>query len=116
MLFDRTTELWANTLEQRLTREGKPPDNFIPGCFPDSTALGPIINKYRAMLEVQNTPFPSYGSGLGPIKRLWRFLIHQEGVQCMFIRYIFGKSRPSGSSIRGGETVEEGSRRGGEVF
>ena len=96
-----------------MTREGKPPDNFIPGCFPDSTAVGPIINKYRAMLEVQNTPFPSYGSGLGPIKRLWRFLIHQEGVQCMFIRYIFGKSRPAGSSIRGGETVDEGSRRGG---
>ena len=114
-MFDRTTELWANTLEQRLTQEGKPPDNFIPGCFPDSTAVGPIINKYRAMLEVQNTPFPSYGSGLGPIKRLWRFLIHQEAVQCMFIRYIFGKSRPADSSLRGGETLDEGSRRGGEV-
>ena len=112
MCVDRTTELWAITLEQRLTREGKPPDNFIPGCFPDSTAVGPIINKYRAMLEVQNTPFPSYGSGLGPIKRLWRFLIHQEAVQCMFIRYIFGKSKPSGGSIRGGgtEAFEEGSR------
>ena len=64
------------------------------------------------MLEVQNTPFPTYGSGLGPIKRLWRFLIHQEAVQCMFIRYIFGKSKPAGGSIRGGgtEAFEEGSR------
>ena len=56
------------------------------------------------MLEVQNTPFPTSGSGLGPIKRLWRFLIHQEAVQCMFIRYIFGKSKPAGGSIRGGGT------------
>merc|ERR1719500_2372125 len=32
----------------------------------------------------------------------------------MFIRYIFGKSRPADSSLRGGETLDEGSRRGGE--
>jgi len=102
----RTTERWANIIVERLMRDGKPPDNFIPGCFSDSTATGPIINKYRAMLEPHNTPFPSVGSGLGPIKRLWRFLVHQEPVQCIFIRYIFGKSKPAGSGSSAREVVE----------
>ena len=96
----RTTERWSDVIIERLMKDGKPPDNFIPGCFADSTATGPLINKYRAMLEPQNNPFPSIGSGLGPIKRLWRFLIHQESVQCLFIRYIFGKSKAPGSMNR----------------
>ena len=97
----RTTERWSSLLNERLMKDGKPPDNFIPGCFPDSSATGPKINKYRAMLEPQNNPFPSIGTGLGPIKRLWRFLVHQEQVQCIFIRFIFGKSKPinTGSNI-----------------
>ena len=90
----RTTERWSHLIIERLMKDGKPPDNFIPGCFPDSTATGPKINKYKAMLEPHNNPFPSIGVGLGPIKRLWRFLVHQEPVQCIFIRYIFGKSKP----------------------
>ena len=96
----RTTEWWSDVIIERLMKDGKPPDNFIPGCFADSTATGPLINKYRAMLEPQNNPFPSIGSGLGPIKRLWRFLIHQETVQCLFIRYIFGKSKPPGPAAK----------------
>ena len=96
----RTTERWSDVIIERLMKDGKPPDNFIPGCFADSTATGPLINKYRAMLEPQNNPFLSIGSGLGPIKRLWRFLIHQESVQCLFIRYIFGKSKAPGPTTR----------------
>ena len=107
----RTTEQWSHVIIERLMKDGKPPDNFIPGCFSDSTATGPIINKYKAMLEPQNTPFPSVGSGLGPIKRLWRYLVHQEAVQCIFIRYIFGKSKPAGTVTglgRAGLDKEEG--------
>jgi hypothetical protein len=77
----------------RLNRDGKPPDNFLSGCFPDPAAGGALINKYRSMLEPHNTPFAAKGHGLGPIKRLWRYLVHQERVQPIFIRYIFGKSR-----------------------
>ena len=51
------------------------------------------------MLEPQNTPFASKGRGLGPIKRLWRHLVHQEMVQPIFIRFIFGKSRKSSSML-----------------
>ena len=117
----RTTERWAASLKDRLMRDGKPPENFIPGCFADSTASGALINKYRAMLEPQNTPFPAIGSGLGPIKRLWRFLVHQEPVQSIFIRYIFGKSKSAGSTYGGAgrphperEEGEVGSRLGEE--
>eukprot|EP00090_Calanus_glacialis_P031935 TRINITY_DN5300_c0_g1_i1.p1 TRINITY_DN5300_c0_g1~~TRINITY_DN5300_c0_g1_i1.p1 ORF type:complete len:2845 (+),score=1055.83 TRINITY_DN5300_c0_g1_i1:272-8536(+) len=111
----RTTEHWSNIIVERLMRDGRPPDNFIPGCFSDSTATGPIINKYRAMLEPQNTPFPPVGSGLGPIKRLWKFLVHQEPVQCIFIRYIFGKSKPAGSGSSAREMMDgDGASRVGD--
>ena len=82
----RTTEKWAQAVTERLMLDGKPPDNFIPGCYPDPAATGPLVNKYKAMLEIQNTPFPTKGRGLQPIKRLWRYLVHQECVQPIFIR------------------------------
>ena len=107
----RTTEKWAQVVTERLMRDGKPPDNFIPGCFPDSTATGPLINKYKAMLEPHNTPFPAKGKGLGPIKRMWGYLVHQECVQPIFIRYIFGKSRKV-SDILPRFDEKEGSRAG----
>jgi hypothetical protein len=89
----RISEKWSKMVVDRLNRDGKPPDNFISGCFPDPAAGGALINKYRSMLEPHNTPFAAKGHGLGPIKRLWRYLVHQERVQPIFIRYIFGKSR-----------------------
>ena len=107
----RTTEKWAQVVTERLMRDGKPPDNFIPGCFPDSTATGPLINKYKAMLEPQNTPFPAKGRGLGSIKRMWAYLVHQECVQPIFIRYIFGKSRKVSEVLPRFED-QEGSRAG----
>ena len=107
----RTTEKWAQVVTDRLMRDGKPPDNFIPGCFPDPNASGPLINKYKAMLEVGNTPFSAKGRGLRSIKRLWRFLVNQEAVQPIFIRYIFGKSRKT-SDIRARTEEREGSRNG----
>jgi hypothetical protein len=101
----RISEKWTKIVTERLNRDGKPPDNFIMGCFPDAQAQGPLINKYRSMLEPQNTPFAAKGHGLGPIKRLWRYLVHQERVQPIFIRYIFGKSRKTtadAAAARGG--------------
>lgn len=108
----RTTEKWAQAVTERLMQDGKPPDNYIPGCFPDPTSTGPLVNKYKAMLEAQNTPFPSKGRGLKPIKRLWRYLVHQECIQPIFIRYIFGKSRKSSVYMPGSvaEDRESGSR------
>ena len=63
--------------------------------FVDSNATGPAINKYRGMIEPQNTPFKPNGHGLGPIKRLWMFLVRQECIQNFFIKFIFGrKAKP----------------------
>ena len=47
------------------------------------------------MIEPQNTPFKPNGHGLGPIKRLWMFLVRQECIQNFFIKFIFGrKAKP----------------------
>jgi len=110
----RTTEKWAQAVTERLMLDGKPPDNFIPGCYPDPAATGPLVNKYKAMLEIQNTPFPTKGRGLLPIKRLWRYLVHQECVQPIFIRYIFGKSRKSSTYLPGGAEERETASRNGD--
>ena len=36
------------------------------------------------------------GHGLGPIKRLWQYLVRQESVQKHFVKFIFGKSNVKG--------------------
>ena len=60
-----------------------------------SSATGPAITKYRGLFEPQNTPFRQNGHGLGPIKRLWMFLVRQECIQNFFIKFIFGrKAKP----------------------
>jgi hypothetical protein len=112
----RITEKWSKMVTERLNRDGKPPDNFIVGCFPDPNAQGALINKYRSMLEPQNTPFAAKGHGLGAIKRLWRYLVHQERVQPIFIRYIFGKSRKTydTSGVKGGASAEDSVSRADE--
>jgi len=47
------------------------------------------------------------------IKRLWKYLVHQESVQPIFIRYIFGKSRKISISQMRMEDRE--SRNGDEI-
>lgn len=37
------------------------------------------------------------GHGLGPIKRLWQYLVRQESVQKIFVKYIFGRKPKSTS-------------------
>jgi len=91
----KMTETWKESVMESLLSFNCAPDNFIPGCFADSNATGPAINKYRGMIEPQNTPFKPNGHGLGPIKRLWMFLVRQECIQNFFIKFIFGrKAKP----------------------
>jgi hypothetical protein len=42
--------------------------------------------------------FRTSGHGLGPIKRLWQYLVRQESVQKIFVKYIFGRKPKSTSS------------------
>lgn len=46
----------------------------------------------RQLLEPQNTPFCNR-KGASAAKRLWNNLVHQESVQDIFIRAVFGKRR-----------------------
>lgn len=58
----------------------------------ETSAKGPAIHKYRTLLEKENTPF-STATAAGPSRRLWNFLVRQEGVQDVFIRAVFGKKK-----------------------
>ncbi len=87
----RMTETWKDSVMQSLLQFGQAPESFIPGCFVDPNATGPAITKYRGLFEPQNTPFRPSGHGLGPIKRLWMYLVRQDRVQNFFIKFIFGR-------------------------
>lgn len=85
------TETWKDSAMESLLAFGQAPESFIPGCFVDPNATGPAITKYRGLFEPQNTPFKTKGHGLGPIKRLWMYLVRQDRVQNFFIKFIFGR-------------------------
>ena len=56
----RMTETWKEYAIESINSFGQAPDDFIPGCFPNPTASGPAIEKYRCLFEPQNTPFRYY--------------------------------------------------------
>ncbi|XP_076252311.1 rabconnectin-3 alpha isoform X2 [Rhynchophorus ferrugineus] len=81
---------WQDNLKRELELRRTPPE-YIPGCFIENTT-GPPLQKYRQLLEPHNTPF-SIKSSAGPARVLWTYLVHQELVQDIFIRAVFGKRR-----------------------
>ncbi|XP_063931709.1 dmX-like protein 2 isoform X3 [Zophobas morio] len=81
---------WQDSLKKELDCRQAPPE-YIPGCFVENTT-GPPIQKYRQLLEPHNTPF-SNKSSASTARRLWTYLVHQEAVQDIFIRAVFGKRR-----------------------
>ncbi|CAH0558785.1 unnamed protein product [Brassicogethes aeneus] len=82
---------WQEQLKKELEVRQAPPE-YIPGCFVESSTSGPAIQKYRQLLEPQNTPF-SNKSSASTARSLWIYLVHQEPVQDIFIRAVFGKRR-----------------------
>ncbi|KAJ8957603.1 hypothetical protein NQ314_006529 [Rhamnusium bicolor] len=90
--FRRLTN-WQESLRKELDVREIPPE-YIPGCFVENTS-GPPIQKYRQLLEPHNTPF-SNKSSASAARNLWTYLVHQEAVQDIFIRAVFGKRRSSG--------------------
>ncbi|XP_018562526.1 dmX-like protein 2 isoform X2 [Anoplophora glabripennis] len=84
---------WQDNLKKELDCR-QTPSEYIPGCFIENTS-GPAIQKYRQLLEPHNTPFSDKSSAC-PARNLWTYLVHQESVQDIFIRAVFGKRRWSG--------------------
>jgi len=102
----KTMEQWEELLQGKLELFAGPPQDYIPGCFPDSTVNGPTILKYKALLEPMNTPFLSNHSAANPAKRLWHFLVQKESLQEIFIRYIFKRKRVSQDEMMRTENEE----------
>lgn len=74
--------------------------NFLPNPYLQSGECspgGPAIGKYKALLELNNTPFRTHNSTSRSAKRLWNYLVRQEIAQPIFIRYIFGKRKILGN-------------------
>lgn len=68
--------------------------HFLPNTYVEpSTTGGPSFFKYKALLELNNTPFRNHNGITKPMKRLWNYLVRQELVQPIFIRYIFGQKK-----------------------
>jgi len=110
----KTMEKWEEILRTQLDLFNGPPEDYIPGCFVDSSVTGPPIQKYKTMTEPANTPFLSSHFSALPAKRLWHYLIRQEPLQDAFIRYIFRKRKQieDDSSGRGADTSDNGSASG----
>ena len=45
------------------------------------------------------------GHGLGPIKRLWMYLVRQDKVQNFFIKFIFGRKAKVLTNLKGINTT-----------
>ncbi|XP_077318349.1 dmX-like protein 1 isoform X1 [Lithobates pipiens] len=90
----KTLQRWEQVLLRRLEIYGGPPQDFITMPSTDEVlSAGPAILRHKALLEPTNTPFKSKHSTTLPVKRLWQYLVKQEGIQETFIRNIFTKKR-----------------------
>ncbi|KAA0714569.1 DmX-like protein 2 [Triplophysa tibetana] len=90
----KTLENWEQIILESMNKFDGPPSNYINTYPTDlSAGGGPAILRHKAMLEPENTPFKSKHHPSFPARRLWHFLVKQEGLQETFIRYIFTKKR-----------------------
>ncbi|KAG8598097.1 hypothetical protein GDO81_002497 [Engystomops pustulosus] len=90
----KTLQRWEQVLLRRLELYEGPPQDFIAiPTAEEALSAGPAILRHKALLEPTNTPFKSKHSSTLPVKRLWQYLVKQEGVQETFIRNIFTKKR-----------------------
>uniref|UniRef100_A0A672GJ05 Dmx-like 2 n=1 Tax=Salarias fasciatus TaxID=181472 RepID=A0A672GJ05_SALFA len=89
----KTLENWEQILLERMNKFDGPPPNYINTYPTDlSAGGGPAILRHKAMLEPDNTPFKCNHQSF-PARRLWHFLVKQEVLQEVLIRYIFTKKR-----------------------
>jgi WD40 repeat protein len=87
----RVLNVWQARVFKELEELAPAPHNFLQNSAVESLG-GPPIHKYRALLDITNTPFPMKKATFG-LRRLWNYLVREECVQDMFIRFVFGKKR-----------------------
>ncbi len=97
----KTLKRWQYSLAFYMNEFTHLPDRFLPNMYVDGEKTsGPVIAKYKSLLETNNTPFRGGGGGSGSSscslkanKRLWNYLVRQRSVQDVFIRYIYAKAK-----------------------
>ncbi|KAK2704911.1 hypothetical protein QYM36_017080, partial [Artemia franciscana] len=90
----RTLSKWEDWFYDRYVSLGCPPPSYMESCATESTFYlqGSGITRYKSILDPINTPFEQR-SETKAIRRLWNYLVHQEAVQEMFIRLVYGSRR-----------------------
>lgn len=98
----RRLSKWQENLKYELDMRPAPSD-YISGCFVENIT-GPPMQKYRQLLEPQNTPFINKSSA-SCARHLWMYLVHQESVRDVFIRSVFGKRRSVSCTLDDGSPI-----------
>lgn len=55
--IQRSLQQWCVWLQKQLDAAGPAPADYIPGCAIENFTTGPPIQKYRSLLNPNNTPF-----------------------------------------------------------
>ncbi|PIK56051.1 putative dmX-like protein 2 [Apostichopus japonicus] len=86
-------EQWQKALMGRLDLFAGPPAEYLQQCYQNPTMSGPSILRYKGLLEPSNTPFTGTSQAVRSVQRYWNFLVRQEAIQDVFIKYIFEKNK-----------------------
>lgn len=89
----KTIVRWQYSLQYYMNEFTNIPSQFLPNMFVDTSRTGTSIQKYKSLLETNNSPFRAGYTSIKAAKRLWNYLVRQPSIQDIFIRYIFGKDR-----------------------
>ncbi|TKR87267.1 hypothetical protein L596_011689 [Steinernema carpocapsae] len=94
----RLLENWVACLENQLdTYPGGCPVSLLSDMSVDTSdplSVG-LLKKYRVLIEPGNTPFESDDNNALPVRRLWAYLVRQEHLMEIFVRFIFGQRTTS---------------------
>ncbi|CAI5454853.1 unnamed protein product [Caenorhabditis angaria] len=90
----RLLDSWIQQQHQLLKNyPGGIPADLLPDMLLDMSDqhLAASMKKYSVIVKKNNTPFESDDRKIQPIQRLWAFLVREDHLQNVFIRYIFAR-------------------------